>query len=82
MSVTHNRGFTLFELMIALAISAVLVGGVYGIFITQQQVYVRQDQVVGVQQDARAALTIMARDIRMTGMMTDIDGFNINGVII
>lgn len=79
MSVTRNRGVTLIELMIALVISAILVGGVYSLLITQQRVYVRQDQVVGAQQDARAALTILARDIRMAGMLTDMDGFNING---
>jgi prepilin-type N-terminal cleavage/methylation domain-containing protein len=80
MPVTHNRGFTLIELMIALLITAILVAGGYSLLITQQRTYILQDQVVGVQQDARAALTIMARDIRMAAMMTDIDGFNINGV--
>jgi prepilin-type N-terminal cleavage/methylation domain-containing protein len=74
-----HRGFTLIELMIALVISAILVGGTHSIFITQQRTYVLQDQVVGTQQDARAALTIMARDIRMTGMLTGFDGFSVNG---
>jgi prepilin-type N-terminal cleavage/methylation domain-containing protein len=79
MLVTHEKGVTLIELMIALVISAILVGGVYSLLITQQRIYVRQDQVVGAQQDARAALTILARDIRMAGMLTDMDGFSING---
>ena len=79
MSIRHNKGVTLIELMIALVISAILVGGVYSIFITQQRVYTCQDQVVAAQQDARDALTIMARDIRMAGMLTDVDGFSING---
>lgn len=77
-SIQDNRGVTLIELMIALVISAVLVGGTYSIFITQQRTYVLQDQVVGVQQDGRAALTIMARDIRMAGMLTG-DEFSVNG---
>lgn len=80
MPVTQHRGFTLIELMIALLITAILVAGGYSLLITQQRAYVLQDQVVGVQQDARAALTIMARDIRMAAMMTEIDGFDINGV--
>jgi type IV pilus assembly protein PilW len=79
MPLTHNKGVTLIELMIALVISAILVGGVYSLLITQQRVYVLQDQVVGAQQDARVALTIMARDIRMAGMLTDVDGFSVNG---
>ena len=77
-SIQDNRGVTLIELMIALVISAILVGGTYSIFITQQRTYVLQDQVVGVQQDGRAALTIMARDIRMAGMLTG-DEFSVNG---
>jgi prepilin-type N-terminal cleavage/methylation domain-containing protein len=78
--IKENRGVTLIELMIALVISAILVGGTYSIFISQQRTYVIQDQVVGVQQDARAAITIMARDIRMAGMLTGFDGFSVNGV--
>ncbi len=79
MFVTQDRGVTLIELMIALTISAILVGGTYSIFITQQRTYTLQDQVVGVQQDARAALTVMARDIRMAGMLTGVDEFSVNG---
>jgi prepilin-type N-terminal cleavage/methylation domain-containing protein len=75
----ENRGVTLIELMMALVISAILVGGTYSIFITQQRTYVLQDQVVGAQQDARAALIIIARDVRMAGMLTGFDGFSVNG---
>lgn len=74
-----NRGVTLIELMIALVISIILVGGTYSIFISQQRTYAIQDQLVGTQQDGRAALTIMARDIRMAGMLTGLDGFNVYG---
>ena len=66
-SIRENRGVTLIELMIALVIAAILVAGIYSLFISQQQSYSVQDRVVGIQQDARAALMIMARDIRMGG---------------
>ncbi|OGP81488.1 MAG: hypothetical protein A2Z08_05180 [Deltaproteobacteria bacterium RBG_16_54_11] len=75
----EQKGFTLIELMIALVICAILVGGTYSIFISQQRTYAIQDQVVGAQQDGRAALTIMARDVRMAGMLTGINGFNVYG---
>lgn len=77
--IKENHGFTLIELMMALVISAILVGGTYSIFITQQRTYVLQGQVVGAQQDARAALIIIARDVRMAGMLTGFDGFSVNG---
>ena len=62
-----DGGVTLIELMIVLFIAAFLVAGIYSLFITQHRSYAVQDQVVGVQQDARVALDLMARDIRMAG---------------
>lgn len=73
-----EKGVTLIELMIVLVIAAVLVGGIYSLFITQHRSYAVQDQVAGAQQDARAALDIMARDIRMAGSLVGGDGFNVN----
>jgi len=73
-----DAGVTLIELMIVLVIAAFLVAGVYSLFITQHRSYAVQDQVAGVQQDARAALNIMARDIRMAGFVVgagSISGF-------
>jgi prepilin-type N-terminal cleavage/methylation domain-containing protein len=79
MVMQENKGVTLIELMIALVISVILVGGTYSIFVSQQQTYIVQDQVVGAQQDGRAAVTIMAKDIRMAGMLTGVDGFSVYG---
>lgn len=67
MIVNKENGVTLIELMIVLVIAAFLVAGIYSLFITQHRSYAVQDQVAGVQQDARVALDIMARDIRMAG---------------
>jgi prepilin-type N-terminal cleavage/methylation domain-containing protein len=75
----REKGVTLIELMVVLVIAAILVGGVYTLFTTQQRSYSVQDQVTGVQQDARAALTILARDIRMAGVLIGSGGFNVNG---
>jgi len=62
-----NRGFTLIELLVALAISGVIMTGVYSAFKSQQDSYLAQDQVAEIQQNIRAGLYIMARDIRMAG---------------
>ena len=70
MILKNNKGVTLIELMIVLVIAAVLVAGIYTLFATQQRSYFVQDRVAGIQQDARAALDIMARDIRMAGLWT------------
>jgi prepilin-type N-terminal cleavage/methylation domain-containing protein len=65
----RNRqgGFTIIELMIVLVISAVVMAAVYAIFITQQKTYAIQSGVTDMQQNARAALMLMVRDLRMAG---------------
>jgi prepilin-type N-terminal cleavage/methylation domain-containing protein len=61
----NKRGVTLIELLIALAISAILVAGIYRVFISTQRSYVVQDQVVEIQQNVRGAINKMMREIRM-----------------
>ena len=67
----HNRrqegGFTLVELLVAMAITAVVMGAVYSLYKTQQESYIAQDQVVEMQQNVRASLYQLARDLRMAG---------------
>ncbi|MGB6377547.1 MAG: prepilin-type N-terminal cleavage/methylation domain-containing protein [Syntrophobacteria bacterium] len=67
----HNRskehGFTLVELLVAMAITAVVMAAVYTLYKTQQESYIAQDQVVEMQQNVRASLYQMARDMRMAG---------------
>lgn len=60
-----EQGFTLVELMIALAMSGILVAAVYAAYNVQQRSYYTQDQVVETQQNLRAAIELIASDIRM-----------------
>jgi prepilin-type N-terminal cleavage/methylation domain-containing protein len=63
----RQKGFTIIELMIVLVISGVVTAAVYAIFITQQKTYAIQSGVTDMQQNARAALMLMVRDLRMAG---------------
>lgn len=58
-------GFTLVELMIALAMSGIIIAAVYAAYIAQQRSESNQGQVVQMQQNVRAALELMGQDIRM-----------------
>jgi len=69
MRVKQESGVTLIELVIALTISAILVGGTYSLFVTQQKTFSVQHQVAALQQDARAALGMMSQEIRMAGFL-------------
>jgi type IV pilus assembly protein PilW len=62
-----DQGFTLIEILLALAISGVVMAGVYSAYYSQQKSYVTQEQVVAMQQNLRAAMYYMEREIRMAG---------------
>jgi len=62
-----GKGLTLIELLIALAISAILIAAIYRTFIGQQKTYTVQEQVVDMQQNVRVAINRMMREIRMAG---------------
>jgi prepilin-type N-terminal cleavage/methylation domain-containing protein len=62
-----QRGLTLIELVVALAIGLIVIGAVYRTFSSQQRTYTVQEQVAEAQQNARAAMTILMRDLRMAG---------------
>ena len=64
---TRQHGLTLIELMISMVIGLVLVGGVLSIFVTTNQTAKLNDNLMRVQEDARGAFEVMARDIREAG---------------
>lgn len=63
----YQKGLTLIELMVALAICFIVIGAVYRAFTSQQRTYTIQDQVAEAQQNARVAMNILMRDLRMAG---------------
>ena len=62
-----DRGFTLIELLISMAIGLVLLGAMYGVFTTHNKIFGTQEQIAEMQQNARAAMDMMTREIRMAG---------------
>jgi type IV pilus assembly protein PilW len=62
-----NWGFTLVELMIAMAIFGIASAALYASYQAQQNSYHTQEQVSDMQQNLRTALFFLNRDIRMAG---------------
>jgi len=62
-----SQGFTLVELLIAVAIAGIVMGGIYSVYRSQQSSYVAQAQVTALEQQVRAAMFFMQRDISMAG---------------
>jgi type IV pilus assembly protein PilW len=64
---TDNRGFTLMELVVAMGIGMVILGSIAGTFMTQTKFYNAQEQVNEMQQNARAAMDLMTREVKLAG---------------
>jgi type IV pilus assembly protein PilW len=63
----YQRGLTLIELMVSLVLGLVIVGGVLSIFVSTNQTAKVNDNLMRVQENARTAFDLMARDIREAG---------------
>jgi type IV pilus assembly protein PilW len=68
-----DQGFTLVELLVAMAISLVVMGTIFLTFKSQQDSYIIQDQITATQQNLRSAMYILTRDIQMAGYYTNFD---------
>lgn len=62
-----DEGFTLLELMVAMAIFSVVIAGVIGAYYEQLRSHNTQQQILEVQQNARAAMYYITRELRMAG---------------
>ncbi|MBW1972185.1 MAG: prepilin-type N-terminal cleavage/methylation domain-containing protein [Deltaproteobacteria bacterium] len=67
MNIQNQKGLTLIELMVALVLATLVVGAVYNAFISQQKAYTIQEQVAEMHANARHALEMITRDVRMAG---------------
>ncbi len=71
LSLRHPRlmssGLSLIELMIALVLGLFVVGGAIGLFLTNQRTYRATEGLGRVQESARVAFELMARDLREAG---------------
>ncbi|HEF4762290.1 TPA: prepilin-type N-terminal cleavage/methylation domain-containing protein [Pseudomonas putida] len=63
-----QKGFGLIELLIAMALSLIVVLGVVQVFIAAKNTYVSQNSAAAMQEDARFVLSKMIQEIRMVGM--------------
>lgn len=63
----QSGGFTLVELMIALAVGGIVMAAVMTSFLSQQRSYIAQDDTVEMQQNVRVAMDLLTRDIRTIG---------------
>lgn len=61
------QGFTLVELMVAMAISSIVAAAIYLAFSTQQKSWNTQEQVTQMQQNLRAGLRVLSDELMLAG---------------
>ncbi|WP_233510976.1 prepilin-type N-terminal cleavage/methylation domain-containing protein [Dyella psychrodurans] len=66
-SAGRPNGFTLIELMVAMLLGLVVIGGVTSVFLAGQQTYRTNEALSDVEQGSRTAFELLARDIRDAG---------------
>jgi type IV pilus assembly protein PilW len=64
---TDERGVSLIEIMFAMAISVIVVGGTYQVLYNSQQMQTVNEQAVYSQQNARIAMELIALDLKDAG---------------
>lgn len=65
--IMRERGVSLIELMIAMVISLILLGGVIQIFLSSKQTYNMQEGVARIQENGRYGIDYVARYVHMAG---------------
>ena len=73
-------GFSLVELLIAMAVGLVVLGAMYSVFTIQNKTFGNQENFVEMQQSVRAGMDMMAREIVMAGY--DPAGVTFDGVTV
>lgn len=64
---SKEHGFTLIEILITLVITGIISAALFTSFQSQQKSYVVQESVAAMQQNLRAGMDMMVREIRMAG---------------
>ena len=66
-----RRGFTLLEMMVAIAIAAFVVAGLYGLFTVQSRQFLYQDLQMEMHQNLRFGTDVLSRSLRLAGYNTN-----------
>jgi len=70
--IRRDKGFTLVELMVAMALTGITMVAVYKTFSAQEKVYSVQDDSASLRQDLRVAIELMSKDLRWAGYTAEL----------
>ncbi len=64
---SNQKGFSIIELMVAATLGLMILAGAMAMFVNNKRVYNEQDELGRLQENARFAIDMLVRDIRMAG---------------
>ena len=67
----NENGFTLIELMTAMAMAGIVIGVIYAAYNIQTKIYTEQGKAAEMQQNIRAGMAFLQREARMAGYDPD-----------
>jgi len=62
-----SKGITLVEILVAMLLTGILAAALFKVYVNQHHAWIIQDRVIEMQQNARAAIDELTRQIRQTG---------------
>lgn len=65
---SNKKGFTAVEMLISMAIMSLLLGAIYGLYMSFIKQCTKESVKINVQQRVRSGLDMMVRDIRLAGL--------------
>ncbi len=71
--ITTKNGFTLVELLVAMAIVGIVAVAMYSLFISNSRTYENQEQALSLHQNLRVAMEVIQRDLRTAGFDPQIE---------
>lgn len=80
---TGSKGFSLLEALVAMILAGIVITAIFKIYVNQHKSWNQQEEIIDMQQNARAAIDELSRQIRMAGyglplQMEGIEGSNTN----
>jgi pilin/secretion family protein with methylation motif len=79
----NSKGATLLEALVALFLAGIVTTAIFNVYINQHKAWSIQEEIIDVQQNARAAIDELTRQIRMAGhglpiQLDGIEAYNTN----
>jgi prepilin-type N-terminal cleavage/methylation domain-containing protein len=72
----NNKGYTLIEFMVSMALLTIIMMGMYGVLVTGDTIFARDNNLLNIQKQTRNALDRIVRESRPATSQTIVTNYN------